>query len=143
MEESTEASKKALKTYIASDRELGARMNLDAIGLQESDTEAITALKEISEKQEEYLPVVQGRVVATGTKEDIFIIRDLLTSHGVEIRQFPEVPANSARLCVCVCVCVCARAHVRDRYLSIHTFAHTFMHRCAGKSRACSSSWRC
>ena len=73
-------------------------MNLDAIGLQESDSEAITALKEISEKQEEYLPVVQGRVVATGTKEDIFIIRDLLTSHGVEIRQFPEVPDLSLTL---------------------------------------------
>ena len=34
-------------------------MNLDAIGLSESDEAGITALKEISEKQEEYLPVVQ------------------------------------------------------------------------------------
>jgi len=92
VEESTEASKKALKTFIASDRaDLGSRMNLDAIGLSDSDESAITALREISEKQEEYLPVVQGRVVATGTKEDIYIIRDLLTSHGVEIKQFPQV----------------------------------------------------
>lgn len=91
VEESTEASKKALKTYISSDRDLGSRMNLDAIGLSESDTTGIEALKDISEKQEDYLPVVQGRVVATGTKEDIFIIRDLLKSHGVEIRQFPQL----------------------------------------------------
>jgi len=35
--------------------------------------------------------VVQGRVVATGCKEDIMIIRDLLTSHGVEIKPFPQV----------------------------------------------------
>jgi hypothetical protein len=49
------------------------------------------ALKEISEKQEDYLPVVQGRVVATGSKEDIFIIRELLSRHGVEIKPFPEV----------------------------------------------------
>ena len=33
VEENTEASKKALKEYIASERGLGSRMNLDAIGL--------------------------------------------------------------------------------------------------------------
>jgi hypothetical protein len=91
VEESTEASKKALQTYISSDRDLGTRMNLDAIGLSEEDTAGLEALKEISKKQEEYLPVVQGRVVATGCKEDIMIIRDLLTSHGVEIKPFPQV----------------------------------------------------
>jgi hypothetical protein len=37
----------------------------------------------VCDVQEEYLPVVQGRTVATGSKEDILIIRDLLTSHGV------------------------------------------------------------
>jgi hypothetical protein len=93
VEESTEASKKALKEFIASDRasDLGSRMNLDAIGVSEEDEAAMQAMKEISAKQEEYLPVVQGRVVATGTKEDIMMMRDLLKSHGVEIKQFPQV----------------------------------------------------
>ena len=35
--------------------------------------------------------MVQGRVVATGTKEDILTIRELLTSHGVTIKPFPQV----------------------------------------------------
>jgi len=51
VEKSTEASKKALRTYIRSDRDLGTRINLDAIGLSEEDTAGLEALKEISKKQ--------------------------------------------------------------------------------------------
>ncbi len=51
MEESTESAKKSLQQYISADRELGNRMNLDAIGLSEDDAAGLEALKDISKKQ--------------------------------------------------------------------------------------------
>jgi hypothetical protein len=56
VEESTESAKKSLQQYISADRDLGTRMNLDAIGLSEDDAAGLEALKDISKKQVRVLP---------------------------------------------------------------------------------------
>ena len=91
VEDTTEASKKALKNYIMNERELDTRINLDAIGIGKEDEEGKNKLREIADKHEADLPVVQGRFIATGTREDIMAMRTLLRKQKVELKPFPEV----------------------------------------------------